>query len=125
MPNKTPVPTVPKLNPEWITQAKTEFDEFLQATHFPEPLRNGARGSTFEYPESLIMFIAVLSVKVKVKTYQGIHRLVVQYWHLLTPDPDLPPISESQLRSRLKKIRHAPRNPAGFISQLFPAAELE
>jgi len=124
MPNKTPAPPVPKLNPEWVKQAKAEFDEFLQATNFPEPIRNGVRGSTFEYPESLIMFIAVLSVKAKVKTYQGIHRLVVQYWKYLTPRSDLPPISESQLRGRLKKIRHAPRKPAGFISQLFPAAEL-
>jgi hypothetical protein len=125
MPNKTPVPPVPKLNPEWIKQAKIEFDEFLQATNFPEPIRNGKRGSTFEYAESLIMFIAVLSVKAKVKTYQGIHRLVVQYWTLLTPNPDLPPISESQLRDRLKKIRHTPRKPAGFIFQIVPATELE
>lgn len=125
MPNQTPVPTVPKLNPQWVKQAKSEFYEFLQETNFPEPMRNGARGSTFAYPESLLMFIAVLSVKAKVKTYQGIHRLVVQYWEYLTPRPDLPPISESQLRGRLKKIRHAPRKPAGFISQLFPATELE
>lgn len=112
MPNKTPVPAVPKLNPEWIKQAKTEFDEFLQATHFPEPIRNGQRGSAFEYPESLIMFIAVLSVKAKVKTYQGIHRLVVQYWALLTPNPDLPPISESQLRGRLIGWEYQPQNQA-------------
>jgi len=125
MPNKTSAIPVPKLNPEWIKQAKAEFDEFLRVTHFPEPERNGIRGSTFDYPESLIMFIAVLSVKAKVKTYQGIHRLVVQYWPLLTPDPDLLPISESQLRDRLKKIRHAPRKPAGFISQIFPTTELE
>jgi hypothetical protein len=125
MPNKTPPPPVPKLNPEWIKQAKTEFDDFLQATHFPEPVRNGIRGSTFDYPESLIMFIAVLAVKAKVKTYQGIHRLVVQYWKFLAPDPQLTPISETQLRERLKKIRHAPRKPAGFISQIFPAKELE
>jgi hypothetical protein len=125
MPNKTPTPPVPKLNPEWIKQAKSEFDEFLHVTHFPEPVRNGLRGSTFDYPESLIMFIAVLSVKAKVKTYQGIHRLVVQYWDYLTPNPQLPPISETQLRERLKKIRHSPRKPAGFISQIFPATELE
>ena len=125
MPNQTQTPSVPKLNPEWIKQAKTEFHEFLHATNFPEPLRNGVRGSTFDYPESLILFIAVLSVKAKVKTYQGIHRLVVQYWNYLTPDPQLPPISESQLRERLKKIRHSPRKPARFISQIFPAAELE
>lgn len=103
MPNKTPAPPIPKLNPKWVKQAKSEFDDFLRETNFPEPLRNGTRGSTFEYPESLILFIAVLSVKAKVKTYQGLHRLVVQYWHLFAPDPDLPPISESQLRDRLKK----------------------
>lgn len=124
MSNKTPAQPVSKLNPEWVKHAKSEFDEFLHATHFPEPVRHGVRGSTFEYPESLIMFIAVLSVKAKVKTYQGIHRLVVQYWEHLTPDPQLAPISESQLRDRLKKIRHTPRTPAGFISQSFPAAEL-
>ena len=125
MPNKTSATPVPKLNPQWIKQAKAEFDEFLQATHFPEPVRNGIRGSRFDYPESLILFIAVLSVKAKVKTYQGIHRLVIQYWELLTPDPQLSPISETQLRDRLKKIRHSPRKPAGFISQIFPATELE
>ena len=125
MPTKTPATTVPKLNPKWVKQAKAEFDEFLQATNFPEPVRNGVRGSTFAYAEALIMFIAVLSVKAKVKTYQGIHRLVVQYWSELTPDPALPPISESQLRGRLKKIRHSPRKPAGFISQIFPPDDLE
>ncbi len=125
MTNTTFATTVPKLNPQWVKEAKSEFDEFLQATHFPEPVRNGIRGSTFDYPESLIMFIAVLSVKAKVKTYQGIHRLAVQYWSLLTPDPDLLPISESQLRDRLKKIKHSPRKPAGFISQIVPTAELE
>lgn len=125
MRKKTPPLAVPKLNPEWVKQAKSEFDEFLQETHFPEPARNGVRGSTFAYPESLVMFIAVLSVKTKVKTYQGIHRLVVQYWEYLTPDPALPPISESQLRGRLKKIRHTPRKPAGFISQIFPPDYLE
>jgi hypothetical protein len=125
MPNKTSATTVPKLNPHWIKQAKAEFNEFLQATHFPEPVRNGIRGSTFDYPESLILLIAVVSVKAHVKTYQGIHRLVVRYWEWLTPDPHLSPISETQLRDRLKKIRHSPRKPAGFISQIFPAAELE
>jgi hypothetical protein len=125
MPNKTSAAAVPKLNPEWIKQAKSEFDEFLHETNFPEPVRNGIRGSTFEYPESLILFVAVLSVKAKVKTYQGMHRLVVQYWEYLTPAPPLAPISETQLRERLKKIRHSPRKPARFISQVFPAAELE
>jgi hypothetical protein len=60
--------TVPKLNPKWIQQTKTDFLEVLRATRFPELTRNGTRGSTFEYPEWLIMLIAVLSVKCKVQT---------------------------------------------------------
>lgn len=112
--------SVSKLNPQWVTQTLREFREFLQLTSFPEPVRNGTRGSHFEYPEWLIMFIAILSVKAKVKSYVGIHRLAVEYWSLMASDPNLKPISESQLRERLKKIRHTPGRPAGFISQLFP-----
>ncbi len=121
---KPAAPATPKLNPKWIKQTKSEFLEFLRATHFPEVTRNGTRGSTFEYPEWLIMLIAILSVKCQVKTYQGIHRLAVQYWAWLTPRADLPPISESQLRDRLKKIRHTPGKPAGFISQIYAPADL-
>ena len=122
---KLSAPSVPKLNPKWIQHTKTSFLELLRATRFPELTRNGTRGSTFEYPEWLIMLIAVLSVKCKVKTYLGIHRLTVQYWDWLTPQPDLAPISESQLRDRLKKIRHSPRKPAGFISQIYARPDLE
>lgn len=109
-----------KLNPAWLKQFVREFRAFLKETKFPEPARNGERGSSFEYPESLIMLIAVLSVKCKVKTYLGIHRLAERYWQYLTPDKTLKPISESQLRERLKKIRHTPGKPARFIFQLFP-----
>lgn len=117
---RQPNPAAPsKLNPQWVKRARRDFREFLRLTKFPDPVRNGTRGSPFEYPEWLIMFIAVLSVKAQVKTYLGIHRLAVAYWSLLTPDPNLSPISESQLRERLKKIRHTPGSPAGFISQLF------
>lgn len=112
--------TVSKLNPKWITQTRQQFLQFLEATGFPHPERNGKRGSAFEYPEWLIMLIAILSVKCQVKSYLGIHRLAVQFWPLLTPDPVLQPISESQLRERLKKICHAPGRPAGFVLQLFP-----
>ena len=122
MKTKSPPTSVPKLNPEWVKQFKDEFTEFLRITQFPEPQRNGTRGSTFDFPESLIMLIAVLSVKCKIKSYQAIHRLVVQYWSILRPNPVLPPISESQLRDRLKKIKHSPRKPAAFIFQLFPEA---
>ena len=124
MPNKTSATSVSTLNPKWVKQLKREFREFLRVTQFPEPQRNGTRGSTFDYPEWLIMLIAVLAVKCKVKTYQGIHRLAVQYWDFLRPTSNLKPISESQLRERLKKIRHSPRRPAAFIFQIFPAEVL-
>ena len=65
---------IPKLNPKWIKQARKYFKEFLEVTDFPHPVRNGQRGSEFAYPEWLIMFIAVLSVKCQAKTYLGIHR---------------------------------------------------
>ena len=78
------------------------------------------RGSKFNYPEWMIMFIAVLAVKCKVKSYLGIHKLAVCYWEQIAEGQDIPPISESQLRDRLKKICHFPRKPAGFIQQIFP-----
>ncbi len=116
---------VSKLNPMWITQTRKYFLEFLKVTRFPHPERNGERGSKFSYPEWLIMFIAVLSVKCKVKSYLGIHQLSTQYWELIASDLNLPPISESQLRDRLKKICHSPGRPASFIFQIFPAQYLD
>jgi hypothetical protein len=116
-------PPVSKLNPAWVRHETKEFYVFLKLTNFPEPLRDGTRGTAYTYPESFIMLVAVLAVKLKIKTYLGIHRFVVQYWNVLRPTPDVPPISEPQLRMRLKKIRHTPRNPAAFVFQLFPDAE--
>lgn len=115
--------TVSKLNPAWIRHEKKEFYAFLELTGFPEPIRNGTRGSAFTYPESFIMLVAVLAVKLKIKTYLGMHRFVIHYWNVLTPASDLSPISEPQLRMRLKKIRHTPRKPAAFVFQLFPDTE--
>ena len=122
---KTPAPSLntSKLNPAWILHEKKEFYAFLKLTQFPDPVRNGTRGTAFTYPESLIMLIAVLAVQLKLKKYLAIHRWVVEYWKALTPNPALPPISEPQLRMRLKKIRHTPRKPATFIFQLFPETE--
>jgi hypothetical protein len=116
---------VSKLNPTWITQTRKYFLEFLKVTRFPHPERNGERGSKFSYPEWLIMFIAVLSVKCKVKSYVGIHKLSTQYWELIAADLNLPPISESQLRDRLKKICHSPGRAATFIFQIFPSDYLD
>ena len=117
---------ISRLNPQWVRQARDYFREFLEDTGFPHPVRNGARGSEFSYPEWLIMFIAVVSVKCKIKTYQGIHRLALQYWPIITEgiDGGIKPISESQLRDRLKKISHTPRRAAGFIFQVFPEEQL-
>jgi hypothetical protein len=104
-----------KLNSEWIRETRESFRHFLDMTKFPHPARNGTRGSAFDYPKWLIMFIAILAVKGKVKTYLGIHRLALQYWDIIAEGLNLKPISESQLRERLKKICHTPRRPAAFI----------
>lgn len=110
----------PKLNPQWIKQVLSYFKKFLKETRFPHPVRHGERGSKFTYPEWLIMFIAVLSVKCKTKSYLGIHRLSLKYWDIIAKGLNLKPISESNLRERLKKISHRPGKPAGFIFQIFP-----
>ncbi len=112
--------TVSKLNPEWIRATRQYFLDFLELTNFPHPKRNGMRGSSFDYPEWLIMFVAVLAVKCREKTYLGIHRMTEKYWKHITVGLNLPVISESQLRERLKKICHEPGKPAGFIFQIFP-----
>ena len=70
--------STPKLNPEWVREALTYFKEFLQATDFPDPVRDGTRGSCFSCPEWLIMFIAVLSVKCQAKNYLAIHRVEIR-----------------------------------------------
>jgi hypothetical protein len=114
---------ISKLNPNWIKQTRDYFLEFLEVTEFPQPERNGSRGSKFDYPEWLIMLIAVLSVKCKLKTYLAVHRLALQYWDIITKgllEQDLKPIPETTLRYRLKKICHKPRKPAEFIFQVFP-----
>jgi hypothetical protein len=49
--------------------------------------------------------------------------MAVKYWPVIAQGMDLTPISERQLRERLKKIRHFPGDPAAFIFQLFPELE--
>ena len=114
---------VSKLSRDWIKRMRADFKEFLEETHFPNPKRMGKRGPEFEYPEWLIMFIAILSVKCKAKSYQAIHRMTMEYWSTIAEGLGLKPISESQLRGRLKKICHSPRKPAAFVFQLFPQLE--
>ena len=114
---------VRKISKKWIEQTRDYFREFLNETDFPDPDRLGERSPKFSYPEWLITFIAVLSVKLKIKTYVQIHKMAVDYWDLIAKDLDLTPISERQLRDRLKKICHHPRKPATFIFQMFPELE--
>jgi hypothetical protein len=117
------VKTANKISKKWIEQSREFFREFLDETDFPDPDRIGERGPKFLYPEWMIMFIAVLSVKLKIKTYVQIHKMVMDYWDEIAQDLDLKPISERQLRDRLKKICHHPRKPAAFIFQMFPELE--
>lgn len=111
---------IPKLNPKWVEQTKGYFLEFLKVTKFPHPVRNGTRGSEFDYPEWLIMLIAILAVKAKVKTYLAIHRLALQYWEIIAKDLKLKPIPETTLRYRLKKISYQLGKTPVFVSQIFP-----
>jgi len=112
-----------KISDNWIRQTRDEFHSFLEGTGFPNPVRQGKRGPEFVYPEWLIMFIAVVSVKCKLRAYIAIHRLVRQHWDTIANGLSLPIISERQLRDRLKKICHFPGKPAAFIFQLFPELE--
>jgi hypothetical protein len=97
---------VSKLNPKWISATRKYFLNFLELTNFPHLARNGTRGSSFDYSDWLIMLIAVLLVKCKEKTYLGIYRMTEQHWAERVEGLDLPVISDSQLRDRLKKICH-------------------
>jgi hypothetical protein len=95
-----------KISSKWVRRTQKYFLKFLHATHFPPVERHGQRGKTFEYPEWLIMLIGVLAVKCKEPTYLGIHRMTCRFWHeLCGRQLRVPPISESQLRARLKKNR--------------------
>lgn len=112
-----------KISEKWIIETRELFRGFLDETDFPDPERLGERGPKFKYPEWLIMFIAVLSVKLKIKSYVQIHKMAMEYWDVIAQDLGLRPISERQLRDRLKKICHHPGKPATFIFQLFPELE--
>lgn len=119
---------ISKLNPQWVKETRDHFKRFLKETKFPHPERNGSRGSKFDYPEWLVMLIAIVSVKAKAKNYLAMHRLAVQYWPVLSSGLSRKiqqkPISESNLRLRLKKICHYPGKPAMFIFQVFPRNHL-
>ena len=83
---------------KWIEEARDYFREFLDETDFPDPDRMGQRGPTFSYPEWFIMFIAVLSVKLKIKSDVQFHIVVTEYWDQIAKGLNLKPISERRLR---------------------------
>jgi len=64
-----------KISTRWIRETRDDFRSFLDETNFSDPERLGERGPQFKYPEWLIMFIAILSVKLKIKTYVQIHKM--------------------------------------------------
>ena len=115
-----------KISSKWVRQTRKYFLKFLHATHFPPVERHGQRGKTFEYPEWLIMLIGVLAVKCEEPTYLGIHRMTCRFWpELCGRQLRVPPISESQLRARLKKIGYQLGTAPGYVCQIFPPAYLE
>jgi hypothetical protein len=109
------------MSKQGVKQTRVYFLTFLRETPFPELERQRERGATVRYPEWLIMLIGVRAVKCKETTYLGIHRLALSYWQeLCGPQVHAPPISERQLRTRLKKIRFEPGTGAGYGYQIFP-----
>jgi hypothetical protein len=89
-----------KISTHWIYEIRHDFRDFLDETNFLDPQRLGERGPNFKYPEWLIMFIAILSVKLKIKTYVQIHKTATKYWDVIADGLDLTPISERQLKER-------------------------
>ena len=61
------------------------------------------------------MLIATLSVKLEMKPYVQIHKMAWNTWNVVAEGLDLTPISERQLRERLKRDLHFPGQPAAFI----------
>jgi hypothetical protein len=67
------------------------------------------------------MRIGVVAVKCQEKTSVGIPRLSTRYGQeLCGNEGQVPPLSASHLRERLKEIRFGPGSGAGYIQQLFP-----
>jgi hypothetical protein len=74
----------------------------------------------------LIRLIGVLAVKCQEQTYLGIHRMTCRFWNeLCGRKVQLPPISERQLRARLKKISYQLGTAPGYVVQIFPPESLK
>jgi hypothetical protein len=109
------------ISKRWVKQTRAYFLTFLRETKFPELDRHVARDEAFHYPEWLIMLIGVLAVKSQENTSLGIHRLSTRCGNELGGGQlKAPPISERQLRERLKKISFQPGSGAGYMQHIFP-----
>ena len=71
---------------KWTEQTREYLMDFLDETDLLYTDSIGESGSTFRYPKWLIMFITVLSVKLKIKTYPQIHKIAIEYWDLIAKD---------------------------------------
>lgn len=110
-----------RLSRTGVRQTRRYFLTFLHATRFPLLERHGPRGQTFVYPEGLIMLIGVLAVTCQEPTSLGMPRLTCRFWKELGGRQlSLPPISESQLRARLKNIGYQFGNTPGDVRHIFP-----
>jgi len=87
---------ISKISSEWIRETREMFIRFPEETGFSNPECLGEREPVFKYPEWLIMFISVLSVKLKISTHTGIHKITLQYRDIITEGPDPEPVSERQ-----------------------------
>jgi len=104
-----------KISTRWIRETRTAFREFLDETDFPDPERMGRTWSGIQISRVADNVHCYPIGKVENQGYVRIHEMAVTYWDLIAEGFDLKPISERQLRERLKKIRHFPGKPAAFI----------
>ena len=64
-----------KISKKWIEQTRELLRVYQDGTDVPDPDRTGESGPKFRYPEWLIIFIFVLSAKMKIKTCVQIHKM--------------------------------------------------
>jgi hypothetical protein len=68
-----------------------------------DPMRAGECSPKSQHPKWLTVLITMLSVKLKIKMHLQIHKMVTAYWGDAAFGLNFKPISERQLRNRLKK----------------------
>jgi len=109
------------ISKRWVKQTRAYFLKFLRETKFPELDRHAERDEACHYPAWLLMLIGVLAVNSQETTSLGIHRLRTRVWNARCGGQlNAPPISESPLRERFKKIRFQPGSGAGYMHHIFP-----